>query len=71
MAKGSSINGNADGKNGSNKSYTVAGRGKVTRAKMVSEIKKGQHPDTHVLKVDGVEYARNNPNHNKPDNIDD
>ena len=71
MAKGSSINGNADGKNGSNKSYTVTGRGKVSRPKMVKEVKQGKHPDTHIMKRDGVEYTRNNPNSNKPDNIDD
>jgi hypothetical protein len=71
MAKGSSINGNADGKNDSNSTYTVKGRGQVSRAKMVKEVKNGQHPDTHIMKVNGVEYARNNPNHNVPDNIDD
>jgi hypothetical protein len=71
VAKGSSINGNADGENGSNKSYSVKGRGNVSRPIMVKEVKQGKHPDTHVLKVNGVEYARNNPNHNKPDNIDD
>jgi hypothetical protein len=71
MAKGSSINGNADGKNGSNKSYTVKGRGQVSRPKMVKEVKGGKHPDTHILKVNGVEYVRNNSNHSVPDNIDD
>ena len=71
MAKGSSINGNGGGKNGGNKSYTVTGRGEVSRAKLVKEVKQGQHPDTHVYKREGVEYARNNPNHDKPDNIND
>jgi len=71
MAKGSSINGNADGKNGSNNSYTVTGRGKVSRAKLVREVRQGKHPDTHIVHVNGEDYARNNPNHNRPDNIDD
>jgi hypothetical protein len=70
MAKGKNINGNADGKNGSNTSYTVNGRGVVSRPKLVEEIKQGRHPETHIVKVKGVEYARNNPNKDLPDNID-
>jgi len=68
MAKGASINGNSSNGEGNN-SYTVKGRGEVSRAQMVREVKQGQHPDTHVYKRNGVEYARNNPNHDKPDNI--
>ncbi|QUM81698.1 DUF3892 domain-containing protein [Moritella sp. 5] len=71
MAKGKSINGNCDGNGGANSSYTVKGRGVVTRSKLVKEVKQGKHPDTHIYKRNGVEYARNNPNHNVPDNIDD
>lgn len=71
MAKGSSINGNGGGKNGGNESYTVTGRGDVSRAKMVREVEQGRHPDTHVVEVNGKKYARNNPNHNRPDNIND
>ena len=71
MAKGSSINGNGDGQNGGNNSYTITGRGEVSRAQLVREVKQGLHPDTHVYKRDGVEYARNNPNQDKPDNIND
>jgi hypothetical protein len=66
MAKGSSINGNG---NSRNDSYTIKGRGVVSRPKLVNEVKKGLHPDTHIYKRNGVEYARNNPNHDKPDNI--
>jgi len=71
MAKGSSINGNGGGDGGGNDSYTIAGRGDVSRAKLVREVKQGKHPDTHVMKVGGVEYARNNPNHDRPDNINE
>ncbi|KXO06441.1 hypothetical protein AKG98_3180 [Moritella sp. JT01] len=67
MAKGKSINGNCD----ANSSYTVKGRGVVTGSKLVKEVKQGRHPDTHIYKRNGVEYARNNPNHKVPDNIDD
>ena len=49
MAKGSSINGNGGGANGGNTSYSVKGRGNVSRAKLVKEVKQGKHPDTHVL----------------------
>lgn len=71
MAKGGSISGNGGGDSGGNESYTIKGRGVVSRTKMVKEVKQGLHPDTHVINVNGVKYARNNPNNNKPDNIDD
>ncbi|ABZ78498.1 conserved hypothetical protein [Shewanella halifaxensis HAW-EB4] len=71
MAKGSSINGNGGGKNGGNTSYTITGRGNVARSQMVKEVKQGQHPDSHIYKRNNIEYVRNNPNNNKPDNIND
>jgi hypothetical protein len=71
MAKGSSISGNGGGDGGGNDGYAIKGRGDVTRAQMVKEVKKGQHPDTHVVKINGKEYARNNPNHDTPDNINE
>lgn len=71
MAKGSSINGNKDGKNGRNDSYKINGRGNVSRNKLVKEVKQGKHPDTHIVKINGIEYPRNNPNKDKPDNIND
>ena len=71
MAKGDSIKGNRDGKNGENQTYTIIGRGKVTRKTLVKEIKQGKHPDSHVINVEGDEYARNNPNRKSEDNIDD
>lgn len=71
MAKGSSINGNGGGAGGGNESYTITGRGEVSREQLVDEVKQGMHPETHVYEINGVEYARNNPNCNKPDNIND
>jgi hypothetical protein len=71
MAKGQSINGNGGGRNGGNESYTITGRGTVSRSNLIREINNGQHPDTHVVVRNGIEYARNNPNSNKPDNIND
>ena len=70
MARGSSISGN--GGNGSgNDSYTIVGRGRVSRPQMVREVRRGLHPDTGIVTVGGVPYARNKPNSNKPDNIND
>lgn len=68
MAKGSSIKGNG---NNRNDSYTIKGRGVVSRPKLINEIKNGLHPDTHIYKRNGVNYARNNRNPNRPDNIND
>ena len=44
------ISGNSDSKNGSNNSYTIPGRGIVTRARLVKETANGQHPNHHVVK---------------------
>ncbi|ELA7274922.1 DUF3892 domain-containing protein [Vibrio parahaemolyticus] len=71
MAKGSSINGNGGGAGGGNESYTITGRGQVSRKKLVKEIKEGKHPETSVYTRNGVEYARNKPNNDVPDNIND
>lgn len=46
--EGSSINGNG-GKNGGNDSYTITGRGEVSRKTLVREVKEGKHPDTHIF----------------------
>lgn len=70
MANSQNINGNADGENGENQTYTVKGRGEVTRAKMVREVKNGKHTGVHVQKVNGTEYVRANPNERKKDNVD-
>jgi len=71
MAKGSSINGNGGGNGGGNDGYTIKGRGVVSRVKFIKEVKKDMHPDTAIYKRNGVEYARNKPNSDKPDNINE
>ena len=48
----------------------MKGEGNVPSAQIVKEMK-GQHLDAHIYKRNGVEYARNNPNHDKPDNLND
>jgi len=64
------INGNQDGVNGRNKTYTIPGRSSsISRTTVVTEIKQGKHPNHSTYKRNGVEYARANPNPQKFDNI--
>jgi len=71
MAKASSISGNQDGSNGENQSYTIQGRGVVTRRQLTHEVNSGLHEGVHTIEVNGTEYVRANPNSCKQDNIDD
>jgi len=65
------IRGNADNKNGSNSSYTISGKGKVTRAKLVKETANGKHPNHHVVKnKNGKRFVRANPDSSSKKNID-
>jgi len=63
------IVGNTDGPGGRNETYKVGNRPKVKRSVIVKEIKQGKHPDAHVVKVNGQEYARDNPDNSKSDNV--
>ena len=63
------IVGKNDGPNGRNEHYDVGGRKAVPRREIVDEIKRGKHPDAHVVKVKGSEYARDNPDKSKRDNV--
>ena len=65
------IKGNHDGPNGGNDSYSIAGRGDVSRRKLVAEIKQGQHPDFSTYERNGVIYVRAKPDHRKGNNIND
>jgi len=64
MATSKSINGNAGGLNGENQSYTINGRGDVSRAKLAREVDAGLHVGVHTVKVNGTKFVRANPNHN-------
>ncbi len=68
MAK--NINGNGDGGNGENETYSIPGRGTVSRPKLVKEVESGKHPNHHVMKRDGKKYVRANPNNVGSDNVD-
>ena len=63
------ILGRNDGPSGRNEHYDVGARKNVPRRVVVSEIKQGKHPDAHVVKINGREYARDNPDRSKSDNV--
>lgn len=68
MAK--NIRGNGDGKNGENQSYTILGRGVVSRTELIKEVEQGRHPDFHIYERNGVEYVRADPDSSKQNNVD-
>ena len=63
------IKGQNDGPGGRNKHYDVGSRKNVPRRNIVAEIKRGEHPGAHVVKINGREYARDNPDRSKSDNV--
>jgi hypothetical protein len=65
----SKIKGRNDGPGGRNEHYDIGGRSNVPRRNVVAEIKRGEHPDTHVVKINNREYARDNPDRSKSDNV--
>jgi len=70
MATSKSITGNEDGSNGENQSYTIIGRGEVSRARLAREVDAGMHDGVHTVEVNGTKYVRANPNQNTGDNVD-
>lgn len=63
------IVGKQDGPGGRNEHYDIGRRKNVPRAQVVQEIKRGVHEGSHVVKINGREYARDNPDHSKKDNV--
>lgn len=63
------IRGRNDGPGGRNEHYDIGTRKEVPRPQVVKEIKQGKHAGTHVVKVNGREYARDNPDGSKKDNV--
>lgn len=63
------IKGKNDGPNGRNEHYDVGSRTDIPRRQMVQEVKQGKFPDNHIVKVDGREYVRDNPDGSKRDNV--
>ena len=67
MAK--NIIGNHDGEKGGNETYTIHGRGVVSRPQAVKEAKRGKHPNHITTKINGKEYLKAKPNDKINDNI--
>lgn len=63
------IKGQNDGPNGRNEHYDVGPRTDIPRRQMVQEVKQGKFPDNHIVKIDGREYVRDNPDGSKRDNV--
>jgi hypothetical protein len=63
------IKGKNDGPGGRNEHYDIGKRKNVPRRIAVAEVKRGEHPDAHVLNVKGREYVRDNPDRSKDDNV--
>ncbi len=55
------IIGKNDGPGGRNEHYDIGRRKNIPRRNVVAEIKRGEHPGAHVVKMKGREYARYNP----------
>jgi len=73
MANGSGqgyelIHGNRDGPGKTNETFTICRVG-VPRRRVATEIKKGLHPDYHLVRVKEIYYPRNNPNSESMDNV--
>jgi hypothetical protein len=65
------IKGNQDGENGGNESYTIPGRGVVSRPQLVREVEHGKHPNFSTYERDGVKYVRGNPDSRTNNNVND
>ncbi len=63
------IRGNRDGDNGHNESYTIPGRGTVSRSKLVREVKSGKHPNHTITKISGVVYVKAKPDNRTKNNV--
>jgi len=63
------IKGNNDGPGGRNSTYDIGSRKNVPRRTIVKEIKQGKHSGAHVVKINNREYARDNPDNSKKDNV--
>lgn len=63
------IIGNNDGPNDRNETYKIGNRSSVKRTEVVKEIKQGMHQGAHVVKINGRQYARDNPDRSKKDNV--
>lgn len=54
---------------GRDKTYDIGIRKDLPLGKVVKEIKAGRHPDTHLYKLGGISFPRDNPDRSKKDNV--
>lgn len=64
------ITGRHEGSTGSNTHYRLSGGEIVTRPEGVRMQKRGEIEGCHVMKRNGKEFLRDNPNKSERDNID-
>lgn len=67
MAK--NITGNNDGEGGRNESYTIPGRGVITRQILVKEVENGKHPDFSIYEINGEKFVRSDPDSTESNNV--
>lgn len=67
MAK--KIIGQHDGQKGGNDTYSIPGRGNVSRGELVKEVKDGKHPGFMTTTINGKEYVKGNPDGKDSNNI--
>lgn len=63
------IRGQNDGLGGRNEHYDIGSRKNVPRRNVVAEIKRGEHPGAHIVRINDREYARDNPDGSTRDNV--
>ncbi len=64
------ITGRREDSNGANTHYRLSDGKIVTRADAVAMQRRGLLPGYHIIRVNGVEYLRDNPDTKEEDNID-
>ena len=64
------VTGRREDEKGANTHYRLSNGKIVTRAQAVTMVKKGELPGYNIIKVNGVEYLRDNPDSKESDNID-
>ncbi len=64
------ITGRRENETGGNTHYKIGKTKIVTRAEGVKMVKNGKLPGYHTVKVNGVNYLRDNPDTSESDNID-
>lgn len=66
------INGNRDGENGRNETYSIPGRDSaIPRKRLVREVEQGKHPNFGTYSRDGETYVRANPDHTESNNVNE